>query len=444
MCTTSNVCRVSAHVLGRIHAALATAGSRQAVIVTAGSSTTSGHGLDDQSHSWVQRWARTVQAAYPRLDGRPSQGRVTLAGSSMMSTAVPGVVVVNAGVSGTTSANYLDDTSRAAIASLRPILMTHMVGSNDFGDGADPATYERNIRANLTYFADTSPATVHVLVHSYHRMDTADGTISWNDYRDRLCAIASETSHTVLLIDASEPFSAAGLPEADPLHLIASDAVHMTVAGHDLLASTITAALRIPLPAPIRADGRRRVWCSDTFSRCGEVVGAPSDSAWGGNSVIWSGEPGEYVVADGGLRNTGSRRGVVGIEMPVPDYELTARLAELPTGEPRQWFLDVRRQSLQTATAPDAIRCSVAPDGMLSLLLRVDDRLIDLAEPHTIARPGDLLTLGVHGDDVWLMRNGIVVHVARVESVAQPGAAAVANGVGARGAISEFVVDTIL
>ena len=81
---------------------------------------------------------------------------------------------------------------------------------------------------------------------------------------------------------------------------------------------------------------------------------------------------------------------------------------------------------------------------MLSLLLRVDDRLIDLAEPHTIARPGDLLTLGVQADDVWLMRNGIVVHVARVESVAQPGAAAVANGVGARGAISEFVVDTIL
>ncbi|OBA60613.1 hypothetical protein [Gordonia sp. 852002-10350_SCH5691597] len=81
---------------------------------------------------------------------------------------------------------------------------------------------------------------------------------------------------------------------------------------------------------------------------------------------------------------------------------------------------------------------------MLSLLLRADDRLIDLAEPHTIARPGDLLTLGVQADDVWLMRNGIVVHVARVESVAQPGAAAVANGVGARGAISEFVVDTIL
>ncbi|GAB32440.1 SGNH/GDSL hydrolase family protein, partial [Gordonia otitidis] len=379
---------MSAHVLGRIHAALATAGSRRAVIVTAGSSTTSGHGLDDQSHSWVDRWARTVQAAYPRLDGRPSQGRVTLAGSSLMSPDVPGVVVVNAGVSGTTSANYLDDTSRSAIATLRPILMTHMVGSNDLSDGVDPAVYERNIRANLTYFADASPATVHVLVHSYHRMDTADGTISWTDYRDRLCAIASDAPDSVLLIDGSEPFSAAGLPEADSLHLIASDAVHMTVAGHDLLASTITAALRIPVPAPTRADGRRPVWCSDTFSGCGEVVGAPSDSALGGGSIIWSGEPGEYVVADGALRNTGTRRGVVGIEMSVPDYELTARLAEFPTGEPRQWFLDVRRQSLQTATAPDAIRCSVAPDGMLRLLLRVDDRLIDLAEPHTVARPG--------------------------------------------------------
>lgn len=153
----------------------------------------------------------------------------------------PGVHVYNAGEWGATAGTYLTDGESDRIAALDPALITHMIGSNDWRQGQDPAVYRSNLVARLDYLdaAIASPHQ-HVLVHQYERRDGTVGEASWDDYRQVLADLAAERPN-VAFLDLSEAYSLAGAPTPDPLQLISSDDIHQTAQGYALMTALYAA-----------------------------------------------------------------------------------------------------------------------------------------------------------------------------------------------------------
>lgn len=217
--------------LGLLYAAISTRNSRPAVIVTAGSSTTAG--------AWPGLFATALQSAYPVTGGQPAT--VTLA--QAQPPLGNGLQVVNAGIGGTTSANYLTPDSIAKIATLAPSVVFHMVGANDFAEDVAPTAYKASVQSAISRIDAQAPGPVlHVLVQSYQRFDppVLDGTaFPWSDYGDALRSIAAGQPQNVVFIDLSDVFARAGVPSSDPFDLVSSDQIHPTQAGADMIAQQV-------------------------------------------------------------------------------------------------------------------------------------------------------------------------------------------------------------
>lgn len=231
--------------LGILRAGLAARSAAPCRIVFTGSSTTSGSGATTKARRYVDRLVAAIQAAYPAPGGTESAVVDSNTASFGTLSTAGGVHGYNAGEAGTSSGNYLSSAEMSSIGTLSPRMVLHMVGSNDLQAGTNPATTKANIMAKIAALksAISSPC-VHVLVHSYQRMDVTSPTYPWSAYRDAMIEIAAADPANVAFIDASEPFRLSGVPGSDSMGLIA-DTVHPSDAGHALIADLLREGLGI-------------------------------------------------------------------------------------------------------------------------------------------------------------------------------------------------------
>ena len=205
-------------------------------IIFAGSSTIQG----DKATSTDRRPAQRISGY---LTPRPAQTAVS------GSTPANGVQVWAWGIGGSTSANYLTSAHYSAVASIKPVLMVHVVGSNDWSGSRTPAQYDASMRARLASLKTASPDTVHLLVGQHQRNSPATGSHPWEDYTDVLRTLAEEDPERVEFLDLWPRYAAIGIPGADPWRWLHSDGIHLTDASYRVLADWLAEHLGIPTPS---------------------------------------------------------------------------------------------------------------------------------------------------------------------------------------------------
>lgn len=207
-----------------------------------GSSTTQGAGASAPALRYVDQLMERLQRSFP---SGPDAGATTrdLRDSAEHPDEDPGLQGINGAVGGATSATYLTDAHAYGIRLLQPTCVVHMIGSNDAVTKVPAATYETQVDAaiaRIDSLLDTPPC--HVLVHTVRRYQVS--VDYWAQYAAALDRVAQRRPRTTV-IDVSGEFEARGAPGADPYDLIGSDAVHLTDAGHTLLAYLVRRALGV-------------------------------------------------------------------------------------------------------------------------------------------------------------------------------------------------------
>lgn len=206
-----------------------------ALWVSLGSSTANGGNTPNFGLSWVGRIAtyltgrNVLDAAVIQLDTKPARPS-------------KGINVYNGAVGGTSAANYLDAAKLAAIKTLQPTLITHMVGANDLGYSTTPATYKTNLRNWMDQLQAASPGTVHLMIHQQGRVAPSP-KYAWKLYGQAMREVA-ELYPNVAFLDANERFGFRGGLEA---HLV-SDDLHMNEYGHRVMADLVAEAMGNPIP----------------------------------------------------------------------------------------------------------------------------------------------------------------------------------------------------
>lgn len=270
--------------MGRLRAGLASSLTAPATVVFTGSSTTATHASTRSAWRYVNRVAAAMQASYPGGTCAEPPTR-TLTETVGAPPTLPGIHAVNAGVSSTTSANYLTSTTIPQIGTLNPVAVIHMIGSNDYSTQMPIATYTANILAAMDGIdAVCATPPVHVLVHTYPRRDVVSPTIPWSDYGDALSEISKTRSDRVAFVNASRTFEAAGLPATDTFGFITADNVHANDAGLALLADTVVEPFDMRRAVPIHWIIR------DTFARpsATSLGTATSGQTWTTSNGTWS------------------------------------------------------------------------------------------------------------------------------------------------------------
>ena len=236
--SVADLSRLTTEPLSRraLQAALRGQRAKGVGIVFAGSSTIQGH----QATSDDRRPAQRISSY---LTSRPAQTAVS--GSAPTS----GVQVWAWGVGGTTSANYLTSEHYTAVGSIKPVLMVHMVGSNDWSGSRTPAQYETSMRAHLSALKSASPNTVHLLVGQHQRNSPASGSHPWEAYTDVLRALAEEDPERIEFLDLWDRYAAIGIPGSDPWGWLHSDGVHLVDHSYRVLADWLADHLGIPTPS---------------------------------------------------------------------------------------------------------------------------------------------------------------------------------------------------
>lgn len=216
-------------------AALAGQHSAGAALVFTGSSTMFGGRPTDDDHRIVNRIANYLGAELTDSTSSPS---------------VPsaGVAVFQYSQGNTRAHNYLTAAKVTAIGQIKPVVMVHAIGSNDYYDQRDPSAYRANLESWLDQLRDVSPGTVHLYVVQHGRNDMSNTTYGWEDYTEELRAIRDADPNHVDLLDLSGDFAAMGVPGGDPWGLLYTDNVHLNDAGNRVLAHLLCAALDIPTP----------------------------------------------------------------------------------------------------------------------------------------------------------------------------------------------------
>lgn len=259
--------RIRLHPLARFHAALAIRNRRPVRIVTLGSSTTWGAAASSREREWTSILLRAFQAAYP--SGIPGgEASVKKFSEAAIPNPLPGVQLINGGISATTSANYISGLTLMGIANADPDCVMHMIGSNDSVMDVSPTQFQSNLIAHLNSIDNQQNAaghpTCHILLHTYRRWQaTAE---YWSEYYEALKAI-EQSRDNVLLINLDPQFEKIDMYGADPYDFMSPDTVHMTDSGHALMADLIIRSLGIS-PAP----EDRRVVLSDSYTK---QVGVP-------------------------------------------------------------------------------------------------------------------------------------------------------------------------
>ncbi len=232
---------------GIFYASVAKRNAAVVRIVFVGSSTTAGTGSSAAQYRYVNQLGVAIQARYPLITGtHPTTVGLATAYSTRASY-TSGIQIINAGVGGTTSANYIGATELSQIAELQPAMIVHMIGTNDFRNKISVATYKANHQARIDALktAMAGYPCVHLLVQPYEAWDTANPVAPWSAYGDAKREIAAASPNDTAYMDVSKPYYLVGVPSTDPLDIITSDNLHQNDAGHTLMADLIRMKLGV-------------------------------------------------------------------------------------------------------------------------------------------------------------------------------------------------------
>lgn len=285
--------------LGILRAALAlmdtdspTIGGRVS-IGFAGSSTTAGH-TTPVGKRWIDHLAAKV-----------TSNPVITDADAYNKTLPPGINFINAGVNGTNATNYLHGLRAERLASTKPRLIVHNIGSNDFINAYTLAQYEESLREVITRLDSLVQGPVaHLLVHSFERYDFTPTAKTWDQYREILMKLALERPDNVAFLDLSETFKGLRISKGDPLGLMMADRLHLNDYGHYLYADLMGSALGLtgPVGASISADApgvppvvpEFLTVASDNFTRADGPLGTTPTGA-----KTWTAGQGTVAIVKG-------------------------------------------------------------------------------------------------------------------------------------------------
>lgn len=305
--------------LESVRAALAGAEAVPVSIVTAGDSLTFGANAT-AGLGWVERLATYLAATFQT---KPySRHAVVNPSATSGPPSSAGAHVYNAGFGGAKAQDYLSSGTIPKIAALKPRLVIHAPGFNDWRHGITPAGFRTDVqnRLNQLQAATTAPVT-HLLIHWFEHSD-AHGPAAWHEYGTALETLASEYDN-VVYADLSGPFYALGVPGADPLNLLDADMLHPTNAGHDLMARMVFELLTYRAPEPTGPA----VYAADTYSGADGAltvteIGGKTYATFGNAGGAWSRAGGRLVAnklavatAPAVIANTGHADGVVSLTL---------------------------------------------------------------------------------------------------------------------------------
>ena len=260
--SVADLSRLTTEPLSRraLQAALRGQRAKGVGIVFAGSSTIQGHQATSTDRRPVQRISAYLT---------PRAASAAVRDNSV--TPADGVQVWAWGVGGKTSANYLTSEHYAAVGSIKPVLMVHMIGSNDWSGSRTPAQYDASMRDHLDALKTASPDTVHLLIGQHQRNSPATGSHPWTDYTDVLRTLAGEDPDRVEFLDLWDRYAAIGIPGADPWGWLHSDGIHLTDESYKVFADWIAQHLGIPT-APGAAETYAGTLTGGAGKNSGDVI----------------------------------------------------------------------------------------------------------------------------------------------------------------------------
>ncbi len=395
------------------------------VVVMAGSSTTAGTAASSIKHRYVNRISDYLHAAFPLVGGAAQPATVLLAASVAAPPSTPGIHVVNAGVGGTIANTYLTATTRPQVAALKPSLITHMVGSNDFRNQRPVADYKADVLAQIAGIdaAMTTPH-VHLLIHSYEAYDgTTERPIRFAEYGKALREISEARPNEIAFIDVSAEFVGIGIPSTDPFGFMDADKIHMNNYGHAFMADTLRKRLGllwVPAtfvePAVPGLPPVATVWASDSFAGVDgtAIAGRSLDLALGGTARAWVGSTtGPRAVISGNAVGRGSEAGTQAFMVLAPTASQSAKITMaqvFPSGQGGS--LDIRRTTVATANVA-AYRLGL--NGGTAVFSKRDGTTSTNLAPAFAYVAGDVLEIQALtnedglGSTITCLKNGVVV-----------------------------------
>lgn len=207
-----------------------------------GSSTTYGVGASSRRARYVNQLVSNLQRSFPSGTGREAATR-HISTSAEHPDGDAGVQGIVGAVGGATAATYFTEAHEWGVQVLQPTCVVHMVGSNDSIAEVPLPTYEAQVRGAIRRIdARSTRPPCHVLAHSVRRYQVSSS--SWALYGEALRRIAGSRTR-VTFVDLSGAFESRDAPGSDPEDLIGADGVHLTDAGHALLADLLRQALDI-------------------------------------------------------------------------------------------------------------------------------------------------------------------------------------------------------
>lgn len=208
-------------------------------IVWAGSSTANGGVASDDSRRLVQRVAAL-------MGPRP----VISAVSASDKTPADGVQVWQYSQGGTTADDYLTDAKVAAIGSIKPVLMIHMVGSNDYANQWGAESIYTNSKRWLNKIRAVSPDTMHAYISHQARNDiNKQPTVRYWQYTEQLRRLQAEDPTHVTVVDFARRWYKMGVPGGNHWGLVSGDSMHLADEGNRILANWVAEWLGLPTPA---------------------------------------------------------------------------------------------------------------------------------------------------------------------------------------------------
>lgn len=426
----------------RFRAAIADRNNKAIVIGMAGSSTTYGNNATAPGYRFVNLLAEAIHDTYPVNTKNTRYAVRSLAGALTAAPLASGVHVVNAGVIGAESSNYLTATTGPQMASLSPSLMIHMVGANDFASGVSLATYRSNIEARLAQLkSDIAVPCVHLLVHPYQRYDSFTPVANWAEYGKVLEAIAAADPQNVAFVNLSSYFETIGIPGSDKLGYMAPDKIHLTNSGHAYLADVMATVLGVKgNPRPYRYS---RI-ASDAFtgSNSTDISSRVLDGTYGGMQKTWTSSPAAaFGITSNALVAGGTPAAAfLSVSAPPRDLEISVTVTTKPSASAGV-YLDLRRESSALSGTSSSYRLLMA-DTTVVIIKRVSGTTTTLGT-NVLYNNGDRVTLRCIGSRIDVLINGVVADSVNDTSVTSGGFAGIATSGAGPHVLDDVVIDAI-
>lgn len=151
-----------------------------------------------------------------------------------------GINFINGGFSGTTADDFTDSSIYEQIGALDSKLVGLMIGSNDYADSRNPATYKTDVQGIITAINAVTTCSI-LLIQPYKRFNPASPTYDWTAYGSALQELASENTNC-LYVDISQWYPLTEGEDAD--NLISTDGIHQTDAGHSYMEKLLSNVIK--------------------------------------------------------------------------------------------------------------------------------------------------------------------------------------------------------